>query len=567
MGALAEIIVQIRGITAAAPLSRATKAAERAQTRFLRALLRRNAETVFGKEHGFGSITTPQEYARAVPIRDYEGFRPYVERICQGGSALLTRDHPFMFTTTSGTTAEPKLLPVTQHWKADTASLMRIWLYWASRDHPGLFDGGVMSVVSPAVEGYTEGGQPFGSVSGLTYQCLPSVVRRTYAIPYEVMTIQDYEDRYFASIRLAVGRDVSLIATPNPSTLLRLAHVLEKRAEEILRAVRDGRLGLDPAHLTADGADEQRLLYQRLDAQISPDPERAKLLENRAARDGRLLPRYGWPNLRLIGCWLGGSCGVQAGPLRELYGPDIPLRDLGLRASEATVTIPFSDETAAGVLALHTGFYEFVDVSSMDAEAPPVLLAHELEEGRSYYLLLTTSAGLYRYNINDIVEVSGFLERAPVLKFVRKGRDMVSITGEKLHVSQILHAMESAQRIVSLRLVQFRIIPDVAASRYDLLLELPSGADRHLVNELGACFDRQLGKANIEYGQKRASGRLGSVRLHVMKDGWSERRWRADIARGKRDSQYKWPYIQLEWDEEQRQEIGHSLSEGNTGTR
>jgi len=193
------------------------------------------------------------------------------------------------------------------------------------------------------------------------------------------------------------------------------------------------------------------------------------------------------------------------------------------------------------------------------------LYAHELEQDRNYYLILTTKAGLYRYDINDIVRVVGYLKRAPVLSFIRKGRDMASITGEKLHVMQITSAMTAAQRQLPLKVTQYRMIPDVAASRYDLLLELQGGCPPEDLLRFIDLLDGEIGKANIEYEQKRASGRLGGLRLHLMSEGWSEQQWRADVLKGKRDSQYKWSYIELDWNDESRKAVARSLGEGGAG--
>ena len=562
MGAFATSIVHLRGLKAAVPLMRAIKDPARSQAALLRQLLQQNADTVFGRKHGFARISTMQDYAAAVPISDYETFRPYVDQIVQGGQAVLTHEQPIMFTTTSGTTAEPKLLPITKQWKQDIASIMRIWLYWAGRDHRGLFNGSSLSVVSPAVEGQTSGGHDIGAISGLAYQRVPWAIRRNYALPYEVMTIADYEDRYFASIRLALARQVSIIVVPNPTTLVRLAQMAESRAQEIIRAIHDGRLGIMAGHLVGEGSSAQRTLYSKIEQDIVPDPARASELQKALDQHGRLLPRYAWPNLKMIGCWLGGSCGVHAERLGELYGPNVPLRDLGLRASEATMTIPFDDGTAAGVLALHSNFYEFIPEEAIDEQAPLTLQAHELERDSNYYIILTTKAGLYRYDINDIVRFVGTFQQTPVLSFVRKGRDMASITGEKLHVMQITSAMAAAQHRLPLEITEFRMIPDLKASRYDLLLELAgAGETKELLNFV-TLFDSELGRANIEYAQKRASSRLGGLCLHLMNQGWSEQQWRADIAKGKRDSQYKWPYIQLEWNEASRRAVSRQFTAG-----
>src|SRR5262249_54229435 len=153
--------------------------------------------------------------------------------------------------------------------------------------------------------------------------------------------------------------------------------------------------------------------------------------------------------------------------------PGVPQRDLGLVASEGRLTIPMDDGSAAGVLAVHTGYYEFIPEEDVEAAAPRTLGCHELEKGRRYCGVLTGRNGLYRYDLNDVVEVRGFWGRTPTVAFVRKGRDMLNITGEKLHLNHVLHAVRAAEQATGLPVWQFRLIPDVEAARYDLLLELP----------------------------------------------------------------------------------------------
>ena len=262
----------------------------------------------------------------------------------------------------------------------------------------------------------------------------------------------------------------------------------------------------------------------------------------------------------MIGCWLGGSAGVQARSLAALYG-DVPLRDLGFRATEATFTLPMYDGTPDGVLTLHANFFEFIPVDEIDDPDPACLLAHEVEEGQQYYIITTTFGGLYRYDINDIVEVTGRYRNAPTIRFIRKGRDMVSIIGEKLHVNQLLEAASEATEQTGVAWSQFRFIPDVEASRYDLLFE-PTRADAEdeELRRFVRAFDESLCEVNVEYPTKRKSGRLHLPRLFVMNPGWAERVVRSDVVeQGRRDSQYKWAYIQQAWDERTRAEVHRAI--------
>lgn len=537
-----------KGQRVEAAFERALRDPHRAQVEFLRALLDRNRDTVFGKEHSFAKITDPADFAKRVPIRDYEALRPYIDRLEKGETRVLTDESPLMFATTSGTSNEPKLVPVTKRWLHELSQLTTLWLHRAQVDHPGVFAGKACTLVSPAVEDVSPGGTPIGSVSGLTYCRLPWLVRRSYVIPYEASEIANYDHRYFVVARLMLGADVSLLVAPNPSTLLRLASDGAKHGSEIARAVHDGTLGV-----TADNP-EQQALYRSLEKRLRPDRARARRIESSIERHGAARPSAIWPDLSLIGCWLGGSAGVQAERLGDQYGK-VPVRDLGFRATEATITVPFADGTASGPLALGQGFFEFIPEDSIKDPDPPALLAHELEDGARYYILLTTSAGLYRYDINDIVEVRGFHHRAPRLAFVRKGRDMVSLTGEKLHAAQVGEAAERTARALELESVQVQIIPDPEGMRYDLLVECCEGAERQ-EEKFAELFDENLRKINIEYKQKRDSKRLGHPNLVQMRTGWAKRRRQRDVEiRGKRDAQYKWPLIQMEWDESALREV------------
>ena len=129
---------------------RAARDPRNAQALYLRDLLERNRETAFGREHDFGDIQSPEDYARRVPVRDYEGHRPWVERLVRGEKHVLTREEPIMFATTSGTTDRPKLVPVTRRWLKELARLLGLWLHRARSDHPGLLRGCSATLVSPA---------------------------------------------------------------------------------------------------------------------------------------------------------------------------------------------------------------------------------------------------------------------------------------------------------------------------------------------------------------------------------------------------------------------------------
>jgi len=379
---------------------------------------------------------------------------------------------------------------------------------------------------------------------------MPWFIRKAYCNPTEVTEISNYDLRYFVAMRMSLARSVSLMVTPNPTTLLRLAQVGAENAESLIRAIHDGELGVSLGQQESHDSAAQQATAAALSARLRPDPSRARFLERAMSGDGVLRPKDAWPDLSLIGCWLGGSAGVQAGWLEEWYG-EVPRRDLGLRATEATMTLPVSDGTPFGMPALGQVFFEFIPEDAIEEEAPPIFRVHELEQGKRYYILLTTRGGLYRYDINDVVEVQGTHRGTPLIAFVRKGRDMANITGEKLHVNQVMAAAHDATTDTGFAWTQIRVIPDLAASRYDLLIEPKEpGPGMALLERFSRAFDDALTRHNEEWGGKRKSRRLHLPMVSEMRQGWYERTMRADMEMtGKRDSQYKWKMIAPSWDE------------------
>ncbi len=503
-----------------------------AQNQLLLRIIQRNRASAFGRDHGFAAIKNLADYRNQVAIGDYERLRPYVERAAGGEAQVLTEEPVLMFMLTSGSTGAPKLIPVTESSGANHRRITRLWYHRAALDHPGLFDGKMLGIVSPAEEGRTAGNIPFGSASGMIYQSSPRWVQNAFALPYEVAEVKDFAAKYYLIMRLALAQPVSFLGTPNPSTILRLVESAEQNKLEIIREIRDGTI--------AGQWNIAREIRQKLQARISKNPRRADELERMVEHHGALLPRDYWPELKMIGCWKGGSVGVRLAELARWFGESMPVRDLGYMASEAQMTLPIADSGSAGVLDISGNFYEFIAEADIDRAQPAVLTCAELKAGESYHVILTTPGGLYRYDINDVVRVTGFFHRTPLLEFVRKGRDVTSITGEKLHVNQLIRAMELAQQATNVAPQHYRAWADVAKSRYAFMVEFTGAtANETALKRFLAALDANLSELNIEYAQKRASERLKAPVLCVMEPGWFERQSRSGIQRGGRDTQYK----------------------------
>jgi hypothetical protein len=536
---LATSLISLKSWISAKPFLRAVEDPQEAQSRLLETIVGRNRDTEYGRKHGFREVKDIASYQKNVPVIHYEDIRESIERMTRGEENVLTAEAPVMFSQTSGTTGEPKFIPVTPTCQRQGGTAT--WLYFARNDHPEMFDGKVITVVSPAVEGHTDGGIPYGSTSGMIIRELPKIVQHTYAVPYEVFEIDDYTAEYYTLLRFGMPENVSFLGSANPSSILMLAEMGDRLAEPLIRDIRDGKLG--------DEFDIRASLREILAPQLRPDPDRAKELEGlREARGGKLLPADYWPQLALIGCWKGGTVSSYVERFPEWYDPDgrgmIPVRDMGYLASEARMSVPVSDNGAGGVLTVHLNLFELVPVEEVEAkpdnpEQWNILGVHEVEVGKEYHVIITTTGGLYRYDINDVIEVVDRWHNTPVVVFRRKGRGMTNLTGEKVSVNHLIEAVEKAAGSNGLNAAHFKAEPDGEESRYVFKVEFEQSPSEDVARKFLDAVDGALGECNIEWKSKRASNRLKDPVLQVMKSGWYERGKQKSVADGKRLFQSK----------------------------
>ncbi len=502
------------------------------QEDLLLGMVGRAADTAFGRAHGFGAIRTRADFQSAVPVGTWDDFSPYMDRIVEGETGVLTNDPPpTMFNRTSGTTGKAKLIPVSPGTVAGNLLTQKLWAFKAIERHPGFLSGKAIPMVNKAVEGVTERTKtPYGSVSGAMFRDAHPVARSRYAYPYDVVEIPDYRARRYALMRLAVPQNVTFIPGSNPNSILKLFEVAEDAKADLVKDVFDGTLS---AAFDIPAAQRAALAPR-----VTADRDRARALEKMAGK-GAFRPRDYWPNLRLIGCWKGGTVGQFAAHLHDWCAPGLVLRDTGYMSSEAHVTLPVTDDGSEGLLTIHTNLFEFIPEAEWGQPGARALFADEIEVGQAYYILFTTPAGLYRYAINDVIEVVGRFDGAPLIRFLRKGRDVINIHGEKVSANQVITAMAAAAAQTGCKVNHFTIVPDVAHSRYALHVEFDGAAPGEAM--LPAAFDQHLGAQNYLFKGARGIGTLAPTLVRVMRAGWFDAITNASMAAGMRDTQFKPP--------------------------
>jgi hypothetical protein len=516
----------------------ATHRPREVQEALRRRILAGHASTAFARDHHFSEIHTLEDFRRRVPVAGYEYYEPYIARVRRGELGALVGDaQVHMFALTSGTTAARKYIPVTPRYLADYKRGWNLWGLRVFRDHPKVKLRPILQLSSDWQEFRTEAGIPCGSVTGLTATMQKRLIRWLYCVPACTARIKDAAAKYYVALRLSLPRKVGVVIAANPSTLVNLARTGDLEKEALLRDLHDGTLNARvdlPADVRAALAGKLRRRH----------PERARELEEIIRRTGHLYPRDYWQDF-LIGNWTGGSVGAYLRHFPRYFG-DAPVRDIGLLASEGRMTIPLADGTPSGVLDITTHFFEFIPEEEGDTSRPTVLSAHELEEGRTYYIVPTTSYGLYRYHIHDLVRVTGFHNRTPLVEFLSKGAHFANITGEKLSEYHVAGAMADVLHALDLPVTAYSVAPcwDDETPYYGLFVERGDLADRGQGLRLAEQLDRRLADLNVEYATKRESLRLGAVRLEMLPTGtwqqWDHQR----LARtGGTLEQYKHPCL------------------------
>jgi hypothetical protein len=149
------------------------------------------------------------------------------------------------------------------------------------------------------------------------------------------------------------------------------------------------------------------------------------------------------------------------------------------------MAIPIDDGRSGGPLAVGVHVYEFIPEEQAERSDPDVLLPHQLEDGRTYVLVMSNGSGLYRYNIGDVVRVRGFAMRTPCIEFLHRAGSTCSLTGEKLTEDQVTMAIGDVAKALDLRVVGFTLAPAKGGfPRYVAYVELGGDVDRKLLADV-----------------------------------------------------------------------------------
>lgn len=527
-------------------LVKASKDPRKASETTLRGILTYGKDTLYGKEHDFEYILAAKDdaelyrrYAEKITPSDYEDFRPYVERHKNGEANVLVPGKPVMYATTSGTTSQPKWIPITDTYlKTVYGKMTKVWLYNFIQNRPKVFYGKIVSIVGKVIEGYAPDGSIFGSVSGVTQRDAPQFVKDLYTAPQCTFRIEDYKARYYTIMRCGIEYDVALLITANPSTVVEMQknvnEFYDQYCDDIEKGTLNKSLNIEPD------------IRAEIEASLSPNPKRAAELRALKAKYGTVLPKHYWPNMQILNTWKCGNTKVYLDKFEGTFPEGMLHQEFGYFSSECRFGLVM-DDTNYTTLFPHYHYYEFIAEEDVDKLSDPEAMKsvkfyqlHELKQGKRYCPFVSTYAGLYRYNMNDLVEVGTPYFNTPRVFMIQKVNGIVTMTGEKLHERQFIDAVHKAEAESGIKTRFFIGFADLSISAYHFYYEFEDDAvTQCMADSFTQLVDKYLREQNVEYVSKRDSFRVKDPVAHILVRDSFEKFKAACIAEGARDGQFK----------------------------
>jgi len=466
------------------------------------------AGSEFARKHRIEGNTSVAEFRDRVAVNEYEDLQPWIEKIADGGENILSREKVLMFEETSGSTSGSRLIPYTNALQKAFNRALHPWLFDLYSHVPAIWGGPAYWVVTPRTAGRkTSGGVPVGFAADSDYfgRWAKPLIDSLMAVPDAVKSYGSGQTwRYLTLLSLLRCDGLRLISLWNPTFFTALINDVNEWAEELAADLHDGtccseKIGtLAPAEVASFCA--------------RPMPLRAKLLTSAVAalRAGRCAEFAGmlWPELAMISSWTEAEAASGAAQLRE-YFPRQIWQSKGLLATEGAVTLPVLSAPTP-VLAARSAFFEFEEGEEGGGD---LKLAHELEAGGRYRVIMTTFGGLYRYRLHDIVEMRGWWRRLPCLAFIGKEAMVCDLSGEKLsaaHIKAILNALPG-------KFVSAFVAPEKpSAQELPGYLLIASKDETSLREpELATALESALCQ-NIHYRWSREAGQLQAARVMLL---------------------------------------------------
>ena len=431
------------------------------QERIFKYLVKKAGPSSFGTDHKFSEIQDYKTFTERVPIRDYEGLRPYVDRVKEGEKNVLWPGKPKYFAKTSGTTSGVKYIPMSRestplHFGTARNALFN---YFAITGNGSWLDGKLIFLSgSPVLE--KTGGILTGRLSGISNHLVPAWIRRNQLPGWETNCIEDWEEKLEKIVDETLNEDMRLISGIPPWVQMYYERLLERTGKKTVK---------------------------------------------------ELFPNYG------VFVYGGVNYEPYRAVLEALVGEQLDSVET-YPASEGFIA--FQDCFPAKGLLLNTSagmFFEFIRVDEFHNENPRRIWLKDVEVGVNYVLILSSNAGLWAYNLGDTVQ---FVSTDPY-RLVVSGRikHFISAFGEHVIGKEVEAAINDAAEEHNVQLVEFTVAPQVTPPEGGLPYHewfIEFGSMPKDMAAFAQRVDENLRKQNIYYEDLISGNILRPLEIRIL---------------------------------------------------
>ncbi len=430
------------------------------QEAILRSLIKTGRNTHFGKKTGLEKVNSYEEFRQAVPIRDYEQLKPWIEMIKEGKHNVLWKGKPIYFAKTSGTTSGTKYIPVTKDSIPNHINTARnaLLCYMAETGNTKFANGKMIFLSgSPVLE--RVGGIPTGRLSGIVNHHIPNYLRTNQLPTYETNCIEEWETKLNKIVDETINENMTLISGIPPWMQMYFDELIKRKNKKVS--------GIFPNFSVM------------VQGGVNFEPYKAKLFE---------------------------SIGKKIDSI-ELFP-----------ASEGFFAFQDSQNAEGLLLNSNSGiFFEFVPAGEIFNENPSRLSLKDVKVGENYAVIINSNAGLWGYNLGDTVK---FVSTDPYrLLVIGRTRHFISAFGEHVIGEEVEHCMLKVSEEEGIKITEFTVAPfvsnDEGKSYHEWFVEFENKPEN--LERFAARLDTTLRQKNVYYDDLVGGNILTPLKITMVR--------------------------------------------------
>lgn len=490
---------------------------QKANNQLLLEILQANKDTEYGKKYGFADIHTVEDYQKKVPVTIYDDYAGYILQMSEKGKEnLITEGKIVHYNKSSGTVGNPKRIPLSEKSLEVIQKYngpYRMGLIASELGEESWVDGRCMSVTEATAEQhYVKSGVSYGALSVKMMAGFRPYLSMVFTSPDEATFPDSETNTRYLHIRYALmDRNITNLSGNFLGYMLEILRYMEQNWKMLVKDIAEGTI--DP------GVKMSSEVRKNLEEKLQPMPERAEELREifEQGFDEPIVPKL-WPKVQVLTGVGSGGFKVYADKIRERYtGDKVAFYYTGINSSEGIISVPFELNDEKSVPIPDALFYEFLPVDA-DDDFTKCITMDKLEVGKEYEIIITNMSGFCRYRMRDSVRITGWHKKLPIMEFICRMDQTISIMGEKTTEVALRTAAEDTAKELGFTMIDFSVFPDVnfVPPRYTYFMEIEDLPEGLKAKEIRFVLEKHLAKANPSMGAKVKTGICAPTKLNIL---------------------------------------------------